>query len=86
MLGSYSKEVATVVDEQLLPQVALWSWVVFVLWATPRITSECDMGKVGRRHMTKQRHGRYSAQQLTLEQNADVREQIQVGLDAGETK
>ena len=36
--------------------------------------------------MTEQRHGRYFAQELTLEQNADVREQIQVALDAGETK
>jgi hypothetical protein len=35
MLGSYPKEVATVLDEQLLTEVALWSWVVFVLWATP---------------------------------------------------
>jgi len=23
-----------VLDEQLLMEVALWSWVVFVLWAT----------------------------------------------------
>ena len=36
--------------------------------------------------MTEQRHGRYFARELTLEQNADVREQIQVALDAGETK
>jgi hypothetical protein len=28
-------EVATVLDEQLLTEVALWSWVVFVLWASP---------------------------------------------------
>jgi hypothetical protein len=36
MLGSYLKEVAMVlVDEQLLTQMVLWSWVVFVLWATP---------------------------------------------------
>ena len=36
--------------------------------------------------MTEQRHGRYFAQELTLDQNADAREQIQVALDAGETK
>ncbi len=24
-----------VLDEQVLTAVALWSWVVFVLWATP---------------------------------------------------
>jgi hypothetical protein len=36
--------------------------------------------------MTEQRHGRYFAQELMLDQNADVREQIQVALDAGETK
>jgi hypothetical protein len=36
MLGSYLKEVARVlVDEQLLTEMVLWSWVVFVLWATP---------------------------------------------------
>ncbi len=35
MLRSYSEEVAPVLDEQLLTQVALWSWVVFVLWTTP---------------------------------------------------
>jgi hypothetical protein len=48
--------------------------------------SETDMGKAGRRHMTEQRHGRYFAQELTLDQNADLREQVQVALDAGETK
>jgi hypothetical protein len=36
--------------------------------------------------MTEQRHGRYFAQELTLDQNADLREQIQDALDAGETK
>jgi hypothetical protein len=36
--------------------------------------------------MTEQHHGRYFAQELTLDQNADVREQIQAALDAGETK
>jgi hypothetical protein len=36
MLGSYPKEVAmALVDEQLLREMVLWSWVVFVLWATP---------------------------------------------------
>ena len=35
MLGSYPKEVAMVLDEQLLTEMVLWSWVVFVLWATP---------------------------------------------------
>jgi hypothetical protein len=35
MLGSYPKEVAVVLDEQLLTEMMLWSWVVFVLWATP---------------------------------------------------
>jgi hypothetical protein len=44
------------------------------------------MGKAGRRHMTEQRHGRYFAQELTLHQNADLREQVQDALDAGETK
>jgi hypothetical protein len=36
--------------------------------------------------MTEQRHGRYFAQELALDQNADVREQIQGALDAGEIK
>jgi hypothetical protein len=35
MLGSYAKEAAMVLDEQLLIGMVLWSWVVFVLWATP---------------------------------------------------
>jgi hypothetical protein len=35
MLGSYLKEVAMVLVEQLLTEMVLWSWVVFVLWATP---------------------------------------------------
>jgi len=35
MLGSYPKEVATVLDEQLITEMVLWSWVVFVLLATP---------------------------------------------------
>jgi hypothetical protein len=37
MIRSYPKEVAPVLDEQLLAQMALWSWVLFVLWATPPI-------------------------------------------------
>ncbi len=36
--------------------------------------------------MTEQRHGRYFAQELALDQNADVREQIQGALDTGEIK
>ncbi len=36
--------------------------------------------------MTEQRHWRYFAQELALDQNADVREQIQGALDAGEIK
>jgi hypothetical protein len=35
MLGSFPKEVAPVVDEQLLAEVALWPKVVFILWTTP---------------------------------------------------
>ena len=34
--------------------------------------------------MIEQRHGRYFAQELVLDQNADAREQIQDALDAGE--
>ena len=36
--------------------------------------------------MTEQRHGRYFAQELMLDQTADIREQIQATLDEGETK
>jgi len=36
--------------------------------------------------MIEQRHGRYFAQELMLDQNAEIREQIQAALDAGETK
>jgi hypothetical protein len=36
--------------------------------------------------MMEQHHGRFFAQELTLEQNTDLREQIQAALDAGETK
>ena len=36
--------------------------------------------------MTEQRHGRYFAQELMPDQNADPREQVQDALDAGETK
>jgi len=31
----YVSEELIVLAEQLLTEVALWSWVVFVLWATP---------------------------------------------------
>ena len=34
--------------------------------------------------MIEQRHGRYFAQELVLDQNANAREQIQDALDAGE--
>ena len=36
--------------------------------------------------MMEQRHGRYFARELTLDQNADIWEQIQNALDAGEIK
>jgi hypothetical protein len=36
--------------------------------------------------MTEQKHGRYFAQELILEQDAPIREQIQAALDDGETK
>ena len=36
--------------------------------------------------MTEQRHGRYFAHELMLDQNADIKEQIQAALDAGEIK
>jgi hypothetical protein len=36
--------------------------------------------------MQEQRHGRYFAQELMLDQNADIREQIQAALDAAEIK
>ena len=36
--------------------------------------------------MQEQRHGRYFAQELMLDQNADIRQQIQAELDAGEIK
>jgi hypothetical protein len=39
-----------------------------------------------RRSMTEQRHGRYFAQELMLDQTADIREQVQAALDEGETK
>ena len=34
--------------------------------------------------MTEQRHGRYYAQELMMDQDAHIREQIQDALDAGE--
>jgi hypothetical protein len=48
--------------------------------------SEKDMGNEQRRSMTEQRHGRYFAQELMLDQTADIREQVQAALDEGETK
>ena len=36
--------------------------------------------------MTDQPHGRYFAQELMLDQDAEAREQIQDALDAGESK
>jgi hypothetical protein len=36
--------------------------------------------------MMEQRHRRYFAQELTLDQNADIWEQIQDALDTGEIK
>jgi hypothetical protein len=48
--------------------------------------SEKNMGNEQRRSMTEQRHGRYFAQELMLDQTADIREQIQAALDEGETK
>ena len=34
--------------------------------------------------MTEQRHGRYYAQELMMDQDANIREQIQDALDTGE--
>jgi hypothetical protein len=48
--------------------------------------SEKGIGNEERRSMTEQRHGRYFAQELMLDQTADIREQIQAALDDGETK
>ena len=36
--------------------------------------------------MMEQHHGRYFAQELTLDHKVDIREQIQNALDAGEIK
>jgi hypothetical protein len=36
------------------------------------------------RLVTEQRHGRYFAQELTLDQSGSIREQIQDALDTGE--
>jgi hypothetical protein len=35
VLGTAAKE-ARMLDERLLGEVMLWSWVVYVLWATQR--------------------------------------------------
>jgi hypothetical protein len=34
--------------------------------------------------MAEQRHGRYNAQELMMDQDANIREQIQAALDSGE--
>jgi hypothetical protein len=39
----------------------------------------------GEHIMAEQRHGRYYAQELMVDQNANVREQIQNALDEGDT-
>jgi hypothetical protein len=36
--------------------------------------------------MTEQRHGRYFAQEIILDQSGNIREQIQGALNTGETK
>jgi hypothetical protein len=36
--------------------------------------------------MAEQRHGRYYAQELMMDQDANIREQIQDALDAGESQ
>jgi hypothetical protein len=48
--------------------------------------SEKGTGNEERRSMTEQHHGRYFAQELMLDQTADIREQVQAALDEGETK
>jgi hypothetical protein len=40
----------------------------------------------GKHLMAEQRHGRYYAQELMLDPTANIREQIQDALDAGETQ
>jgi hypothetical protein len=35
VLGSLEIGGAKVLDEQLLTEVVVWTWVVFVLWGTP---------------------------------------------------
>jgi hypothetical protein len=40
----------------------------------------------GKDLMAEQRHGRYYAQELMMDQTANIREQIQDALDAGETQ
>jgi hypothetical protein len=78
---------ALVFAQQLLTEVALWSWVAFVPWVTAP-NHKWDPYEAGRKEalMQEQRHGRYFAQELMLDQNADIREQIQAALDAGEIK
>jgi len=40
----------------------------------------------GENPMAEQRHGRYYAQELMMDQDANIRERIQDALDAGETQ
>jgi hypothetical protein len=40
----------------------------------------------GGNDMSEQRHGRYYAQELMMDQDANIREQIQDALDAGESQ
>jgi hypothetical protein len=84
--ATFPKE-AMMLDEQLLTEVALWSWVMFVLWAM-QPDYKWDPYEAERKEdlMMEQRHGRYFAQELVLDQNANAREQIQDALDAGESQ
>jgi hypothetical protein len=41
---------------------------------------------IGEETMSEQRHGRYYAQELMIDQDANIREQIQDALDAGENQ
>ena len=46
----------------------------------------CELGNLTKRErdMAEQQHGRYYAQELAVDQNANVREQIQNALDEGD--
>jgi hypothetical protein len=51
MLGSYPKEVAmALMDEQLLTDIVLWSWVVFVL-LREQIQAALDEGETKEWHL-----------------------------------